>query len=240
MLAYAPIAALEPIPIVRDVQLGARDKPDRTASTSASETDAVRELRVGGTEYRLLRPVQLAHSWSEEGWVCWARDAGLPYRGRGATVSEARRDWTRQFHADFQGLYAKRPFEMQADEVEGWHRLLALIDVQRYRAHTPVVTREIGCVRYGRLPYPSMIRWIDGRRDRISLEQVPPEVAGFRPGQWIEAVVQRAPTTNELIRIDNVWRIQTIHSPGDLEQEWRDLPVAELPASEWTWPPGKT
>jgi hypothetical protein len=107
-----------------------------------------------------------------------------------------------------------------------------------YRQNIPLSVREIGFISYGKRSYPSQIHWINGRMDKISLAQAPPELADCKTGQWIEAIVKRDPVTNHLILIDHIEKIMSLHRPSasKLAENWESLQKAELPKSEWEWP----
>jgi hypothetical protein len=176
-------------------------------------------------------------SWAGQGWICWADEFGFTYVGTGVTPLQALQDWKERVHADFQALYAKRPFEMTAEEVERWASLNGIVDVLEYRQTTPLQVREIGCVHWDRRPFPSSIAWIHGRLDRISLEDSPSDLAGYRPGQWVDAIVERDPLTSRLLRITHVQRIPTIRpeSESGIEKAWDRMATAKLPDSDADW-----
>jgi hypothetical protein len=159
---------------------------------------------------------------------------GSHYVGHGDTPFAAHREWEDRVHAEFQRLYAMRPFEMEQDEKSKWQLLLSIIDVHQYRENTPLELRQIGQVRWGRFPYPKRVIWIDGREDQISLDRVPGEVAGYKTGQWFEADVKRDPKDNRLIEITHAARMSHMRrlGQGEVDQYWESLPRAELPQSE--------
>lgn len=235
MLAYAPASVPSVVAVVQEVQTGARDPGAPAMPSTDSRTEVRQDLRVGSTRYRFSKAVRIACSWGPRQWVCWAEELGPAYTGAGRTAPEAQREWGKLIHADFQLLHRKRPFEMDESERNRWSLLASVVDILDYRRTTPIATREIGCVRYARLPYPSRIIWIDGRRDTFSLDQVPAELAGCKPGQCIEAVVERDPASGRLLRIAHIQRISTIHrpTPAAMDQYWKNLPVADLPETDW-------
>jgi hypothetical protein len=240
MLAYVPTLAADSSMMIQEVGFGACDKQERTLSTSASGATVRPGLRVGPTRYEFLRQVRALHSWEGDEWVCWSPEVGWECDGRGETPLLAGQEWERKLHATFQLLYGKRQFEMSESERKQWQRLVAAIDVCRYRESTPLALRQIGQVRWGNRPYPSRILWIEGGEERFSLEQVPAALAGCRPGQWIEADVQRDPITNRLICIDHIQRIATVQPLTELQaaQAWAALPKSDLPRREWERPQG--
>lgn len=238
MLVYAPFPHAEIAVVLQEARLGARDGPVRSVGTSASGRAGVVELRIGRTRYRFLKAVRPRCSWDGESWVCWSPELGSEHHGRGETPDSARGDWEQRVHAEFQRLYAKRPFEMSYNERSRWQSLLRVIDVYYYRETASLSLQLIGQVRWGTRPYPSKINWIDGTRDAIRLDRVPPELAGCKPGQWIEADVRREPGTNRLICIDQVRRISTLHRLTEMQlaRHWTEMPMADLPESDWEWP----
>lgn len=238
MFAYAPSHAISHAMTLEEAQFGATDGPTAASGTSASGVVRLRDLSVGSARYEFLKPLSARHSWDGDAWICWALEPGLPYKGRGETPALARQEWACLLHADFQRLYAMRPFEMSEADLRRWQSLLRIIDVSQYRESTPVSLREIGQVRWDTRPYPYKIQWIDGRYDLIELNLVPPELAGCKPGQWVEADVRRHPRTGCLVQIDHVQRIATIREPSEkqLDQYWQDLPKAETEECDWDWP----
>jgi len=195
-------------------------------------------MDVGPAHYDFLEAVQLVSSWNGDGWTCWAREIGLAYEGEGSTPREARQNWERLVHADFQRLYAMRPFEMEEPDRAKWASLLSVIDVNGFRERSPLSIRQIGRVRWRHFPYPVEIDWIDGGAEKVPMDKAPPEFAGYKPGQWVEAVCRREPGTRQLIQIDYIQKIATVHRPSnrELQRRWTDLPRADLPETGWDWP----
>jgi hypothetical protein len=222
--------------VIYQESMGATDRRQPGAGTSASGRANIQDLHVGSTRYPLYAALPLETGWDGVHWVCWSPSLGLDCSGRATSPVGAREEWGRQVHATFQRLYAKRPVHMTPDETALWYRIGAIVNVAAYRDMTPLALREIGQVRFGRLPYPHKIEWIYGREDIIRLENGPPELAGFKPGQWIEADVLRDHRSGQLLRIDHVQRIKSpppLRQPTAIEKQWQDLPVADLPDSDW-------
>jgi hypothetical protein len=238
MLAFAPTLTPDSSMMMQEMRLGALDKPDCALATNASGAAGLMYLWVGSTRYEFVKQVRVLHSWEGDEWVCWSPELGWGCDGHGDTPLLARQDWERTVHATFQILYGMRPFEMSESERKQWQHLVAAIDVCRYRETTPVCLRQIGQVRWGNRPYPSKIVWIDGAEEQFSLEQVPSELAGCRPGRWIEADVQRDPVTGRLIRIDHIQRIAEVRplTEPQVSETLEALPKADLPKREWDWP----
>ena len=237
MLAFAPQQAVEAVSMRQDIQMGALDAPSRVVGTSATGMGGLMGLRIGPARYEFLKQIHLAFTWSGRAWICWSPDLGWEYESQAETPAGAQGEWERLVHADFQRLFAKRPFQMNSDENTRWQSLVSIINTQHYRDSTPLLLRQIGQVHWDRTPYPSRIKWIEGAEDRIELEHVPAELAAYKPGQWVEADLRRHPITNRLLRIDQVRRISVPRlSENQLGDEWKSLRKADLPTTEWDWP----
>jgi hypothetical protein len=199
------------------------------------------EVRIGETFYRLREPVRGEFLPCDDG-TCefWVDGFSPEFVGRGARADDAFRDWRDQVHEVFQDLYGKRPFEMSPEESQRWQVLEDTLDVVGYRNETPVVVREMGEVIQVR-PQPRRIRWINGRTESVTLDNMPGEFASYKPGQPFEADVERDPLTWRLLKVRFIRRITAIHpmARGELEKFWQSLPVtSSLPASnrDWTEP----
>lgn len=198
----------------------------------------VSAILVGEANYRLRQPVR-GHFLRVDGIACefWVDGFSPCFVGRGVKTREAYLDWRDQVHETFQELYGKRPFEMTSEERERWHVLEHMIDVVSYRNETPIVVRQIGQVTQAR-PLPRQITWVDGRKDGVHLDLMPPEFAGYKPGQPFEADVERDPLTWKLRKVRHVQRISTIHplSATELQKYWKSMPGTNtLPASDRDW-----
>lgn len=237
MFLTAQILSTYSVAMAQNIYAGANDTEVLATEKSVTGKLPIHKITVGPTVYELLRPIQLNHWW-QDSWLCCAPDFGFAYIGQAETLPNAYVNWQELVHADFQKLYRNRPFEMTRTERDRWHLLVTVIDVLWYKQNTPLSVREIGYVSYGKRSYPTHIKWINGRSDAISLGQAPPELADCRPGQWIEAIVKRDPVTNRLVTIDHVEKISSLHMPssGTLRNEWKAVPKAKVPHSEWDWP----
>lgn len=201
----------------------------------------VSEIRVGEANYRMRRPVQGYFTRQADG-SCefWVDGFSPSFVGYGDKAAEAYRDWRDTVHEAFQNLHGMRPFEMDADERQQWDVLEEMIDVIGYRNETPIVLRQIGHVSQAR-PRPRQITWVDGRRETVRFEAMPPEFAGYKPGQYFEADVERDPLTGRLRCVRHVQKISSVRpmTEGQAQQFFKDLPTtADLPESshEWTEP----
>ena len=210
-----------------------KENIDLRASITGSSGHTLHNFVVGATHYRLMNPIRLEFSRDNASntYICWANELGTVLQGKGATTSIAAQEFEQVIHATFQSLYSKRPFEMDEQEMKTWRTLISVINVSQYREGTPIAYRQLGKVRFGHVSYPSRIEWIDGRTDSISLDQVTAEVAGSRPGQWIDAVVRRDRKTGRLKSIDYAQKIPTPPPPSVSQAKnfWNNLPVADVP-----------
>ncbi len=194
-------------------------------------------LRFGETEYHLRRPVEGSFYpgvGQELGEFC-VRELGSPIVGKGRTPERAYQDWLEHFHVEFQRLYAMRAFEMDDSERQIWRDIEDKVDVARYRMEQPLIVRQQGTVVRAR-PYPEMVRWEDGTREKIVLRRMPGEFATYKPGQPFEAIVHRDPLSHQMIKVDYVKRLFTAPEPSDAESKliWDSLPTSgSLPDTAW-------
>ena len=147
------------------------------------------------------------------------------YIGHGVAFGAAYIDWRDKVHTAFQQLSGMRPFEMSTDELATWKILEDAIDVVAYRNSTPITLLEIGEVSFERRQTPQAVRWKHGRKERVSLDQMPAAFAALRPGQCFEAVVEREPLTGDLLRSTYVKPIATVRplSGPQLQAFWESL-----------------
>lgn len=170
------------------------------------DSDATRlvvdRVSVGGTTYPLRNPVSATFVPGPSQLV--VEGFSPTFVGEGTTRDEAMNDWACKVHSRIQELLVKRPFEMTDADRQDWDLLRRHVDVTVYRNTTPMTIRQFGRVTQSR-PYPTQVRWDDGRRELLSLSQVDsPEFVTFPPGQTFEAVVARDPLTSELLRIVHI------------------------------------
>ena len=220
---------------VRDELLGQPARPPYYFSGGYPLTS----IRVGGTEYELRRAIQGRLYPSDNGHYEFVVDALAAYIvGRGDTADSAADDWRNKLHAAVQQLLAARPFEMSNSDVARWRALESVIDMAQYRRTTPVRMRQLGRVEYLRHPFPKAIHWTGTGRERIALETMPPEFAGFKPGQWIEAICERDPLTGRLLRVTHVEPIPALRFMSREQQDefLQSLPRGDsLPESDLDW-----
>jgi len=172
------------------------------------DSDVIRsifdEIRVGHVTYPLRRSLQATFIPGRGDHLV---DGFSPtFVGHGETQAEASQDWRIAVHAAFQELLHKRPFEMTDQDRREWNVLSEQIDVTAYRNRMPVSIRQFGRVSKAR-PYPQEITWEDGSRDKVPLDLVDsPDFVTYKPGQPLEAVVERDPLTFQMLRIVHVER----------------------------------
>lgn len=158
--------------------------------------------------------------------------------GRGNTAVAARDDWYSKVHALAQRLLRARPFEMTDLDAAQWRAVESIIDVSHYRRATPVRMRQLGRVEYVRGSFPQAVHWVGARREAVTLDKMPPEFAGFKVGQWIEAVCERDPLSGRLRRVTHVEPIPEVRLMSLEEQSkyWDQLPTSSsLPESDLDW-----
>ncbi len=197
----------------------------------------VSSVRVERTQYNFATTLRGEYGW-RDGYTFRVPQAHLTLKGIGETFTQARRDWEHRFHALFQRLYSTPSFEMSSDEATEWKRIRSQIDINAYSDLIPLTAREIGQIRFGAASYPTEIQWVDGRRERILLDRVPRIIAGSRPGQFVEAWVERDPLTKQISQIILAERIGSLHPLNEAQRKarWANLPRAKLPTTDWDWP----
>ncbi len=126
--------------------------------------------------------------------------------GRGPTLSTAMQDWSNQIHIAFQQLFGQRLFEMNEVDRLKWEVLKSVIDVDVYENARPLTVRRIGQAIDMRNRHQK-IRWVSGVTETWSPENVPPEMAGFQPGQWFEAFADLDKETGRILKIRTVQRL---------------------------------
>lgn len=158
--------------------------------------------------------------------------------GRGDMPATAQDDWRSNAHALVQRLLRTRPFEMTDADVAQWRALESIIDVSQYRRTTPVRLRQLGRVEYVQGTFPQAVHWVGARREAVTLDRMPPEFAGFKVGQWIEAVCERDPLSGRLLRVTHVEPIPEVRlmSVEQQNEYWDRLPTSgSLPESDLDW-----
>lgn len=171
---------------------------------SGLSRSVMKEIRIGDLAYP-LRESYVATFFPSIGEFI-VDGFGASFVGRGKTMESAKADWSMTVHAAFQELLHKRHFEMTDLEVARWDVLSNCIDVTVYRNHTPLRVRQFGYVSQRR-PYPTQIKWEDGKTERIRVDQVSsPDFVTYKVGQPFDAVVLRDPISFELQKIIHITR----------------------------------
>jgi hypothetical protein len=156
--------------------------------------------------------------------------------GRGRNSKDAFLDWRDQLHRQFQYLYGTRPFEMAGSEKATWELLESQIDVNAYRATTPLTIRQIGRVAARARPLPELIEWEDGHKEAVRLDQMPGQFAAYKPGQPFEAIVIRDSVDFRLLKVTHIQRLRSLPrmSDGEFNDLVHSIPTTRsLPDTDW-------
>ncbi len=197
----------------------------------------VSAIRFGQTTYHLRQPSQGSFYPSQSAAEGEFAVEGFSHAivGRGGSPDEAYQDWVKQFHSAFQRLYVMRPFEMDDGDRRLWGAMESLVEVDQYRAGQPLVVLQQGKVLQAR-PYPDVVLWEDGTKERIPLARMPGEFAGYKVGQPFEAVVHRDPVSHKIFKVEYVKRLpaRAKNTAAESKQLWDSLPTSKsLPDSDW-------
>lgn len=187
-------------------------------------------VRVGGAEYFFREPVT---GWFNP-WTGEFRVFELPFlSGSGDRPGESFRDWQRSLHSEFQKLMFTRDFDLDEAEARKKRALERVIDVTRYKNTTPYVTQRIGCVDQAR-PYPSRIKWMDGRTYSIDFDHASdPRLGSLRIAQWVEAQVRVDPRTDQIMEVVAARPLR--RRPVGDDGASGELPIIKLPESNRPW-----
>jgi hypothetical protein len=209
--------------------------PDADEQFSSMLTQPIDCVQVGETRYQFVRPVQLSWLPTARGWTCHIIGL-IGYVGQGDTPEQAFDELKLRIHTDFQILLRKRPFEMDEVQRLNWIQLTSVIDLLYYRTTTPITTREIGQVSFGRISRPYRIKWISSQNYLIDVEKVPGELMSCAPGQWVEADITRDPVNHRILAIESIRKISyRLPSGVELRSIWENMPKAEVEAAAWAW-----
>lgn len=193
-------------------------------------------LEFGNTVYKFPRGLTInsVGDYVSGDWICWSSDLDASVIGKGDSVLAAQEDFKNELHTAFQRLYRKRPFEMNKQEQKQWQRLTNVIDVHLYKTTTPLIVREVGQISNGMISRPYRIKWLTGYNYIIDPHNVPNELMSMKPGQYIEAVVERDPLTHKERKIVSVKSI-SFRLPNEQEAKriWEEMPAADLPEGCW-------
>ena len=199
----------------------------------------VDNFSVGEAVYRLRRPVDGYFMKPIDGDCQFLVNGFIPtFVGNGNLAWDAYNNWQNVIHETFQTLYAKRPFEMSPEEQRQWDILNEMIDIVSYRNETPIVVRQIGRVTQDRSQQLRQITWVDGRKEQVSFDIMPPEFASYKVGQYFEADVERDPRNGRMRQVRHVQRVHSLPPlpESQLDEFWKSLPSTEsLPKSNRDW-----
>lgn len=159
----------------------------------------------------------------------------LSVSGEGDSPQNAISTFKEAFHARFQELIAKRPFEMNVHERASWDEIRRLVNVELYRSRQPVLLRQFGEVVSVRTGHRA-VRWEGTGRETVDLAKFPGEFASYCVGQPFEAYVERDQLGMGMRQVFYVKRTPqpTHHTAADNDEFARSLdsnkglPVAEL------------
>ena len=132
--------------------------------------------------------------------------------GRGASENEAKEDFCLQIHSTIQDLLGKRPFELSNRDKQLLTIIDRFVDVTVFRNTQSIQVRQYGKISKAR-PYPEEIEWENGTKDLVPVSLViTPEYVNYKPGQPVEAVVERDPMTFRLRRIVHISKCKATRS----------------------------
>lgn len=159
------------------------------------------DVPIRGEVLLLLFPPQIDNLWRTQDEAL-----GNFVVGRGQSVEQAVDDWKRRLLANMHRYMEMRPFEMTKEDKELWAKILAIVDVRRYKASKPIVFRQVGRVTK-KSTGNAKVEWEDGNVEAVDSNVFDEIFERFKVGQPFEATVTRHPTTFKLIRADAVRRL---------------------------------
>lgn len=193
------------------------------------------ECRVNRARYQFRSPIRMTFYPFVEGstGLLAVAPSLVGITARGTSLESAWKDWVDQFHVLFQTLSGMRHWERKPDEQQRWEQIEQMVDTAAFQRETPYVIRQIGEVS-NRRPIPDRVRWEDGRTERVSLAQMPPEFATLHEGQRFEAEVLRHPVTDRLIEGLVVRKLPPLTKTSAHDSLWATLPTTrDLPDVDW-------
>ena len=177
----------------------------------------VPQVNVGGVSYPLRRMfVGRYYRYLEQLIV----DGVSPLIvGLGASENIAKEDFCLQIHGVIQDLLGKRPFELSNQDTQLLAIIDRFVDLTVFRNTQPIQIRQYGRVSKAR-PYPEEIEWENGTRDFVPVSVVlTPEYVTYKPGQPIEAIVERDPMTFRLQRIVHINKCKASRIRSNSEEQ---------------------
>lgn len=132
--------------------------------------------------------------------------------GRGASENAAKQDFCLQIHSAIQDLLGKRPFELSNRDKQLLTTIDRFVDVTVFRNTQSIQVRQYGKISKAR-PYPEEIEWENGTKDLVPVSLVvTAEYVNYKPGQPVEAVVERDPMTFRLRRVVHISKCKVARS----------------------------
>jgi len=187
---------------VADFAVGNSAKSLNRPQTIDFRTSVISQVVVGGVSYPLRRAfVGRYYRYLEQLVV----DGISPLIiGRGGSENAAKEDFCLRLHSAIQDLLGKRPFELTDREKQLFATIDRFVDVTVFRNTQPIQVRQFGKISKAR-PYPEEIEWDNGSKEHVPLSLVvTPEYVSYKPGQPVEAVVERDPMTFRLRRVVHI------------------------------------
>ena len=200
-------------------------------------------LPVGETEYEFRTPLTGYYSAARKALV--VRDLESLGRGHGDSPDEAFKDWSYRFHLTYQRLEGKDAVDMSKREKHMLAKIQQMLDMKAVDKRRSVTVRQVGIISRSRRDGLE-ITWEDGGVETIPFDRLPAECACYRRGQRVEAIVRRAESSFEVLRVLHTQVLPEF--PRITEEEadelWKSIPGASTrPEASWDYrecPPGMT
>ena len=201
-LSVSDLTNTSTIVAVADFTVGNNAKSLNRPQTIDFRTAVIPQVEVGGVSYPLRKPFKGRYYRYLEQLIVEGISPLMV--GRGASENVAKEDFCIQIHSAIQDLLGKRPFELTNQDKQLFATIDRFVDVTVFRNTHPIQVRQFGRISKAR-PYPEEIEWENGTKDFVPLSLVvTPEYVSYKPGQPVEAVVERDPMTFRLRRIVHI------------------------------------
>lgn len=200
-----------------------------TQAVGATRTENLRELTFGLAAYPLKQPLTAILTRTDHDMTTFEIKELPALTGRGPSKQEAQQHFARQFHTAFQSQLGVPEFRRTPADQKAWAVFEAVVDIEKYKASQPIVTRQIGLLR-SKDDADWDVWWLSGDTvESIALEVTPPEFAGFEVGQWFEGLIERDRTSLSIRKILYVKHRPPLKelSPGDAEAWLQSLPTGD-------------
>lgn len=192
------------------------------------------ELTIGQIRYPLRR--RLNGQYFPLTGELIVEEFGGSFVGHGTDLDDALEDFRLTVHQRFQQLMYRRPFELTGQDEMDWALLCRMIDETSFRNALPVQMRQFGEVQFCQRSRPYAIRWDSGHQEVIDPAIVrSPEYLTYRPGQPVEAVVERDRLTDAIVAIPFITRVRSFRSSRTIENELNDKIGSSLDYPETDW-----